>query len=130
MIVHVPMFTIAFPDLATLFFSMLTTMVSFNVIEISMILPFLDFTPSEPHNEYFDNMGYGDKNVVNNLGTMFIGFVIYWIAIPLIPCLLFFGRFSGILNKLGEMLRKLLLWNAFLRFLIEGYIEIAISGML
>jgi hypothetical protein len=56
MIVHLPMFTISFPANASIFFNMLMTLVSFNVIQVDMILPFLNFTKTEPYNDNFDNM--------------------------------------------------------------------------
>jgi hypothetical protein len=55
-------------------------------------LPFLNFTVTDPYNDNFNNMGYGDMNSVNNMGTMFFGFVIYSLVLPMLPVFYLLGK--------------------------------------
>eukprot|EP00350_Pseudokeronopsis_sp_OXSARD2_P009564 CAMPEP_0170563530 /NCGR_PEP_ID=MMETSP0211-20121228/67223_1 /TAXON_ID=311385 /ORGANISM="Pseudokeronopsis sp., Strain OXSARD2" /LENGTH=68 /DNA_ID=CAMNT_0010881877 /DNA_START=23 /DNA_END=226 /DNA_ORIENTATION=+ len=67
-----PLFSVSFPVVAQFFFKTLMDFVSFNVLELQMILPFLDFTYTDVYNRNFEEMGFGDMNVINNMGTMFL----------------------------------------------------------
>ena len=94
-IVHIPVFSVTFPDFAGTFFNMLMTLASFNVIDTGPMLFFFEFKETEPLNDNFDSMGYGSVNAIENLGTQFLGFVFYGVVLPLIPLFFLFGlRFS------------------------------------
>lgn len=88
------------------------------------------FAESDPFSESFDNMGYGTKNFVENLGTLFIIVMVGFLFLIII-CLLGIFRYTHRKIHLKyESWRDTMFWNTIIRFILEGYIELGLSSFL
>jgi hypothetical protein len=80
-----------------------------------------------PLNEYFDENGFSSKQLIKNLGSTFVYFVILAAILILIPLLSLCSKWSSLLRRLTTWIKKQMIWNATLRFIIQQAPPISIA---
>jgi len=129
---QLPLFKVNFPELSTLMVTSLITIATFDILPADDIYAATLETPDDDgqEDEQFDEIGFGSNYMILNLGTMFISLVII-LATPVCifmtkPC----GKCSNTLKKSQESTMKSMKGNVFIRYLIEGFLDISICASL
>jgi len=125
--VNLPLFKINFPDLSHEMVYSLITIATFDVLPTDDLFAATLAPPeSEQTDQKFIDVGYGSNLMIVNLGTMFLTLVI----MLTIPCCLLMTRpcknKSQWLTKKHTSLIAALHGNMFIRYLLEGSLDIAI----
>ena len=75
LIVHVPLFSISFPQNAQSYFAKIIFVVNFDILPSKIILnKAFDFEKQEPINSNYEIMGYEAINYMLNMGSLFLIF--------------------------------------------------------
>jgi site-specific recombinase len=83
----------------------------------------------------FDELGYGSRNVISNLGSTIYYIKIYLLMLGLTSLIGFFKDFSEKyklqrLARFHRYLRKTFCYNFILRLFLETFLDIALSSLL
>lgn len=77
-----------------------------------------------------ENSGYDDADMITNLGFLFIVIMLTVANSALLPFIYIlkakFYRFTPLYDRLHSMI----FWNGFLRFILEGYLELLINCLI
>jgi hypothetical protein len=68
--------------------------------------------------------------VIKNLGSTFVYMILFIFIILLLPVFKFLGKHSDLMLRVYEWMRKKLLWNGFILFLISQYPSIIIATVI
>ena len=74
------------------------------------------------------DLGYKTNNSVQNLGSMFFVILLYLVRVALIGFFYLAVRFTGKGNEALRKERNRLFFNELGLLVVEGYMELAISG--
>jgi len=110
------------PANAQMFFNQINKIASFDIIDVDpLINKALKLNETGPFNDNFDAIGFGSMFFMNNMGSLMIGFVIYFAGIFTIvllsPCLIRRPRLKQVFIKL----KKMFLYNQFIGMMMESY---------
>ena len=79
-----PLFKVILPGNVQAFFNQIFKIASFDIIEIGpYVNNMLNLNATEALNANFDALGFESMFFMNNLGTLLIGFIIYFMSIAL-----------------------------------------------
>ena len=130
-IVNFPLFWMSFPDLSGMMVGSLITIATFDVMPSDDVF---DATVEPPDDEQEDDkfaeIGFESNFMILNLGTMFLMFVVM-LTIP--ACLICTGpcrRCWPWLDRKHKATKTNLHGNVWIRFLMEGSLDIAICASL
>ena len=85
---------------------------------------------NEQSDEKFENVGYESTSIIMNMGSLFISFVIFLTLPALLLCLRPCRSKSRLIKDKSEKISTALKGNLFIRFFLEGCLNIAISSVL
>jgi len=124
-----PLFKVQMPASAKVFFNQLFKIASFNLIDIDpYINKMLSLNETEPFNPNFDSLGFNSMYFLNNMNSLLLGFILYFLLIILLAILDLFQIKR--LISLSEKLRHMLFYNFILSMLTESYAMIAVCCMI
>ena len=132
LIVHVPMFSIAFPSNAYFFFSLIIGIINFDVVPTEELLKAIfNFDPEdEAVNLNFDFMGYSSHNLMLNLGAIFLYFSVIVFLLLLFkickPIMLDYEKGKRLYNWFSKKMH----YGFQIRFGMECYLEFAIAAFI
>lgn len=131
LMVHLPLFDVSFPPLSQSMVENLITIATFDVMPSDDVLgATLDPPEQEQQNEKFQQIGFESSWMIVNLGTMFLTFVIM-LFIPVLLLLIKPCRAkSHWLDKKYSSMMQALHGNMFIRYLMEGSLDISICIVL
>ena len=82
LIVLMPCFDIQIPANVQMFFNQINKIASFDIVDLDpFINKVLNLNETEPFNDNFDAIGFGSMFFLNNMGSLLIGFVFYFIGL-------------------------------------------------
>ena len=84
-------------------------------------------------NSYFEFNGFESMSLVKNLGSTFIYLLIYFhglISLLLLIACKSYANSSNMLNWLKTWLKKHLIWNSSIRFVLQQFQPLMISAMI
>ena len=127
-ICHLLLINVPLPATVTIYYSYIFELVRFDLFEeylgFEAALEFVFGFEDEPFNERTDELGYGSRFIISNLGSVFIFFVInviinilYWL---IIKSELF--EKTNILFKFAKKQFNSFIWNGLITFLNESYL--------
>jgi len=87
----------------------------------------LEFPEREAYNDSFDSAGYNYNYSIENLGTAFVLIHIYVFMTILCFILLYFDCTRTLIHRIFAKVMDNLFYGVLLRFIFEGYLEIAIA---
>ena len=130
LIVNLPLFDMVFPSFSQEAVTSLITITTFEVMPTDEIFATIDAPEEEQENPNFASVGYEAISMILNLGTMFLSLLVMML-IPILllvtkPC----KKKSRWLTKRHTGLTKSLHGNMFIRYLLEGCLDIAICSVL
>ena len=131
--VHFPMFDIEFPMFAQAIVSQLITIASFDVLPTDDLFLAMG-APEEDEPEEGDlnykayNIGYESNILIVNLGTLFITLIVMLSCPICIFCTRPYKQKSRWLNRKHESIGPSLRGNMWIRFVMEAFLDISISG--
>jgi len=129
LIVLMPLFMVALPANAGMFFAQLMSIAAFDYFEIGPFLDeWLNLKPTDPVNGNFEAVGFESVYFLHNLGTLVLAFVVYFTAV----------LYSWICRHLccdivtyhGENLQRKLKYGSLLSILTESYSIVAVSCLI
>lgn len=126
-IIVLNLISITIPGFAQYINKVIFTVIQLDIIPADMIYDYI-FTFEEENNDpltpFFDQLGYSNINSIQNMGSAFL-FLLFELAL-----LFFVLPITMILriNKLYEWLKRQIIWNSMLRFLIQEYMTLLISS--
>ena len=130
-IINLPLFNVAFPELSQSMVENMIAIATFDVMPSDEVfLATLDAPESEQEDQKFQDVGYGSNFMILNLGTMFLTLVIM-LTVPCcilvtLPC----KSSSKCLTNKHKGCTDALRGNFFIRFLLEGCLDISICATL
>ena len=132
--VHYPLLNLRFPANADLILSSFMSIASFDIIPTDSLYDWLfNLEDDGAHTDQLEIMGYESKNLIDNLGMVFLINLIGLAAFATLGVLSYSKtlryrsyRFIALRKKLYNFL----IWNGPIRFFLEGYIEYALSSMI
>jgi len=127
---HIMLIQIVFAANISMVISFIVEIATFDVLDTDDIYEdtFNMTIDEEPYTESFGDLGYETNNIILNMGTVFIIFVINVAAFMTIGLLSLLkrccckARFERWYTKLHDAF----IWNGVIRFVMEGYLEFAI----
>ena len=135
--INLPLFDITFPSLSIKSLQGLIEIANFDILPSNDIFSFtLDFSmdefekENEQSDEKFENVGYESTSIIMNMGSLFISFVIFLTLPALLLCLRPCRSKSRLIKDKSEKISTALKGNLFIRFFLEGCLNIAISSVL
>jgi hypothetical protein len=100
---------------------------AFDIIDTEKYLnAILKLNSTDPLNENFDKLGFNSMRFLNNLGSMLLGFIIYFLLIVLLYILGPFMRFSVKLAEFYCSLRESLFYETIVSMITESYSILAV----
>ena len=76
------------PANAQIFFNQIDKIASFDIIDMDPIInKLLNLNETEPLNANFEAIGFQSMHFLNNMGSLTIGFLIYFVGLLAILCL-------------------------------------------
>ena len=119
------------PANAQMFFSQINKIASFDIIDIDPIInKVLNLNETEPVNANFEAIGFQSIYFLNNMGSLIIGFLIYFAALITIFILQTFLNKKPWINKYFMRLKKMFLYNSFVAMMIESYSLICVCCLI
>lgn len=130
-IVNLPLFFIEFPSLAIMMVNSLITIATFDVMPSDEVFELtIDAPEDEQEDEKFQDVDFESNYMILNMGTMFLMFIVLLI----IPCILLCSRpcrsCSRWLNKKHGAMSESMKGNSWIRFVMEGSLDISICASL
>ena len=125
-----PLFNVEFPYFTQRLIQNLVQIATFDVIDPALFFEPIDMLPEseEIHvRTNFDSTGYNSLYSTVNLGMTFIFMSGMIILSVILVCLKPFKRMNPKLNAKHANMTKSLYWNTYIRFIIEGSLEMFIS---
>ncbi len=95
-----------------------------------MINRVLNLNETEPVNANFEAIGFQSIYFLNNMGSLLIGFLIYFAALTVILILQPFLNKKIWVNKYFMKLKKMFLYNSFVAMMIESYSLICVCCLI
>jgi len=136
MILYLPLLKVGLPKNVKLFYSILLPLANLDLIppQYSTELIF-DISSDEdhPYSPVLEEMGFETHNVILNMGSLYVYFMLLLLALSVMGVLkLFKIYFPGDMKyiKPYRKLKKIIFWGSFIILFMEGYLEIFISGYL
>ena len=78
LIVHLPLMSFNFPANAKFIFTLFIELTQFDIIPNDFLgTSIFSFDEPEPYSPRFESMGYESKNVIENLGSLFVYIVVF-----------------------------------------------------
>ena len=119
------------PANAQMFFSQINKVASFDIIDIDpYINRILNLNETEPVNANFEAIGLQSIYFLNNMGSLLIGFMIYFVGLTVIFILQPFLNKKTWINKYFVKLKKMLLYNSIVAMMMESYSLICVSCLI
>ena len=119
------------PANAQMFFSQINKVASFDIIDIDpFINRILNLNDTEPVNANFDAIGFKSIYFLNNMGSLLIGFMIYFAGLTVIFILQPFLNKKPWINKCYVKLKKMFLYNSIVAMMMESYSLIRVSCLI
>ena len=133
LIVLMPLFKVQLPANAQSFFNQILKIASFEFVNLSpYINRLLRLEESEPLNSNFNELGFGSLYFLNNMNSMLVGFLCYFLLILLLllidPCQERCRK--GRLSSMTDYLRSLLFYNFFISTMTESYSLMSVCCMI
>lgn len=122
LLIHMPIFSITFPANAMTFYGSIAQIAQFDVIDTTEDVNLVAFfgldEAEEPYSVGFELLGYGARNLIINLGSIFlIWCAVLFVAVLSIPFLIA-SRWSGIAKAIYKAIADKMYWNTILRLFI------------
>jgi len=119
------------PANAEIFFRQLMSITAFEVFEIGDIVnALLALEPTSPINDNYNTLGFESVYYINNMGTLFLMFLIY-------PIMMLVEYLLGLVAEKCDSVKKVHLavkysvyWNSLIRLVFESYSMIAICCLI
>ena len=89
-----------------------------------------NFTTKEENDANFNNMGIETDNVIQNLGSMFIYLVGFFVLLSFTILLSFVKKYHHYIEIVYIYFSKMVFYNMILRLILEGYMDYALSSLL
>ena len=122
LILLMPLFEIQMPANAQVFFNRINEIASFDLINIEPYINWiLRLEETEPFNSNFDAIGFGSMYFLNNMNSLLLAFVFYFLQILLSLVVDRLQIKHKRLNNLAKRLRHTLFYNMILEILTESY---------
>lgn len=133
MMTHLSLLSLTFPSNCLSLYKIIINIANFEFLDSEGILNKMFFNQfdeeEESFNTKFDLLGYGALNMIMNLGT---GFIIFLLTMMLIFVLIVFYRFltalPWIFGKFFKKLYKSMVYNAAIRYMTEAYLELTLTA--
>ena len=128
LIVHLPLFSVAFPPNARYVFSMVIDLANFKIIPVDWIVDnILGIKKAVSSNNSAKEFGYS-SNLIKSLGLIFF-FICGAIVALVIGYFLwkFFNKIP-VVNKVLTFIKNKLIFNTFIRSFIQGFMGFALSS--
>jgi len=84
----------------------------------------------EAENSNFEEMGYESKNAISNMGPLFLYSIILACSLLVLVALKLLLNLCEKGKKLYQWISQALFFNIIIRFLIEAYLEFAVSSFI
>lgn len=112
LIVMMPLFKVQMPGNAQSFFNMIFTIASFDFVDLDpTINKMLKLNSTDPYNDNFGSLGFQSIYLLNNLGSLLLAFIYYFLSIVFLLIVdPFAGKANWIANR-TEKMRKDLFFN-------------------
>jgi len=131
LILHIPLFSIAFPSHVAMMFSQLIQMANFEIFPmediIMKLLPWFEQTPA--FTEKFDYLEYGCCDMTINVGNCVLIWMILCTTILLVFAFGILKKRCPRTKKYYEKFKNELFFNAFLRTIVETYLLVCIATL-
>lgn len=128
LIVHLPLFSVAFPPNARYIFSMVIDLANFKIIPVDWIVDnVLGIKKAVSSNSSASEFGYS-SNLFKSLGLIF--FFVVGAIVTLIICY-FLWKFCNkipFVRKVLTFIKNKLIFNTFIRTFIQGFMGFALSS--
>ena len=119
------------PANVQLFFQQINKIASFDIINIDpLINKALRLNHTEPFNENFNAIGFGSMYFMNNMGSLLIGFLIYFAGILAMLILSPFLSRKAWIKRYFIKLKKMFLYNNLVGMMMESYSLICVCCMI
>ena len=100
------------PANAQMFFNQINKIASFDIIDLDpFINKALNLNKTEPMNENFAAIGFNSMYFMNNMGSLIIGFLIYFVGLIVMFILQRFLNRKLWINRYFRKLKKMLLYD-------------------
>ena len=119
------------PANAQMFFKQINKVASFDIINIEpFINKALNLNKTEPMNENFAAIGFNSMYFMNNMGSLIIGFLIYFVGLIVMFILQRFLNRKLWINRYFRKLKKMLLYDTIVAMMIESYSLICVCCLI
>lgn len=139
-VIHLPIYNVLLPSNVILFFKKLIPIVMFDIIKDDWNLNPIDFMElDEEGGELMDdprfprqmaNIGYESHNFLQNIGSLQIFIMLYFMRLMLVAVLKVWIKLTGRGKDFYEKQFKRVFFSDLILLFIEGYIEFCIGGYL
>jgi len=131
LIVLLPLFDIKAPANAELFFRQLMSVVAFEVYDTGDIVnATLSLEEVNPVNENYNTVGFESVYFINNMGTLFIVFMMYPVMMLLEYLLGLVASRCDIFVKVHHSFKHFVYWNYLITLVFESYLVIVICCLI
>jgi hypothetical protein len=126
-----PLFNIQTPGNAQTFFNVIFAIASFDFIDLDpTINKILHLNSTEPFNDKFDSLGFQRIYLLNNLGSMLLAFILYFLGILFLLIIDQFAGQSEWISKISQKLRNDLFNQHIVGIMIESYSILSVSCLI
>jgi hypothetical protein len=77
-----------------------------------------------------ENSGYDNSNMIDNLGFLFIIILMSFVNVALLPFFWIIKTRFKCFEKVYIYFKSMIFWNGFIRFTMEGYLELLINSLI
>ena len=131
LIVMMPLFKVILPGNVQAFFNQIFKIASFDIVEVGpYINSILHLNDTEPLNQNFDALGFNSMYFLNNLGTLLLGFILYFLSIALHLILDFCVDNNPRIAKFNIGLLDSLYYSSLFSMMMESYGIMAVCVMI
>jgi len=91
----------------------------------------IDIYPtSEEEIKGLHSAGYESKDIVSNLGTLYVIVLISGILILFLPFFKVMSKYMNLADRVYHKIYNMFFWNGMMLFFLEGYLELSVDTML
>ena len=134
LLIHMPIFDITFPANAMTFYGAIAQVAQFDLIDTQETINLVAFfgldEGEEPYSVGFELLGYGARNFIINLGSVFLIWAVLLFAIVLSLPFLLASRWSETARVVYKAFSDWVYWNVPLRLFLQSLFEIVLCGMM
>ena len=123
----IPLCAVILPINAAGFFSQIRQISAFQFFSTNdWINEWLKLEPTDPFNDNFNELGLGTRHMLNNLGTLFIFFIVYPLLVLLYYLVHPFRNCCRCCKRIDKKLERDLFYSMILTGIIESYATLAL----